>query len=344
MKSKTYAGTLFLIGTLLSMTLRAALPATAIDAATPPTVSTAPATLHFEPNQGQFDPSIDFVARGAGYTVMLDPLPVVELYRYRNANTPAGGRTDHAAPRPQQLDGLARLRLTLVGASDAAAATPLEQTPALTHYLIGEEANWRTDMPNYERIRYSEVLPSIDVEYYGTEGQLEYDFVVHPGGNPDVIQLAFDGADAVRIDDDGDLVIAIDGKEIVQRAPFSYQVTDDGQRTVVPSAYVIDGDAVGFRLGTWDNTRALVIDPVIEYSRYFGGARFESPAAVELDAAGNIYVIATSTSSGLATPGSLVDTFAGARGEFSSVRFCSDCTDAVEGRATLARADVDDDD
>ena len=60
-------------------------------------------------------------------------------------------------------------------------------------------------------------------------GQLEYDFVVAPGVSSSVIRLRFDGADSVRLDREGALVLGIGERQIRQPKPFVFQETAGGR-------------------------------------------------------------------------------------------------------------------
>ncbi len=176
--------------------------------------------LLFEENRGQFYESIDYVARGKGYSIILSQQPVVELYRFKAGIIPKSADPDELIQTRPEVEAMARFRIKVLGSREDLAADPLELQQALTHYLVGEQSDWRTDVPNFKRVRYSDILPDIDIEYYGRDGRLEYDFVVHPGGNPGAIGLEFEGAEGVWIDANGDLVIDLGSQEIVQRAPI----------------------------------------------------------------------------------------------------------------------------
>ena len=75
----------------------------------------------------------------------------------------------------------------------------------------------------FRRVRYRGVYDRIDVDYYGVPGGLEYDFRIAPGADPDNIVLRLHGLDSYRIDPDGDLVFAIQGRQIKQKAPLAYR-------------------------------------------------------------------------------------------------------------------------
>src|SRR5204863_5584667 len=135
------------------------------------------------------------------------------------------------------------LRMKLVGANRTAKVTGLDELPGKANYFIGNDPKkWRTDVPTYAKVQYRDVYPGIDLVYYGNQGKLEYDFVVAPGADPNAIALAV-GAGLVpapvpagtgpahgrpqgsplRIDANGDLVIATDGGEVRFHKPTVYQ-------------------------------------------------------------------------------------------------------------------------
>ena len=149
---------------------------------------------------------------------------------------------------------------------------------------------------------YQDVYPGIDLAYYSKANTpndtatLEYDFIVSPGADPSKIMLHFDGANAVEISPQGDLVIDSAAGAIVQKKPFTYQETN-GLAREVPSAFELDGTQVRFAVGAYDPTLPLVIDPlVLGYSTYLGGANFEVARSIAADEAGNTYVTGYTTS------------------------------------------------
>ncbi|MFK8017279.1 MAG: hypothetical protein AB8G17_17785, partial [Gammaproteobacteria bacterium] len=169
---------------------------------TAPTVTPSHSELRFESNVGQFDAAVDFVARGKGYSVALRPQPEITL---RRISDDSNGSSEFV-----------RLAISINDMDTSVTPQAVGKSAAHTNYLLGKPEDWLTDVPNFSRVRYPAILPNVDVEYYGNDGRLEYDFVVHPGGDPDALRLRFGGADAVRIGGNGELIIVLDGREIVQ--------------------------------------------------------------------------------------------------------------------------------
>src|SRR5258708_13478299 len=107
------------------------------------------------------------------------------------------------------------------------AATLETNLPSVTNYYLGNDpSKWRPAVPNYGRVRFKDVSPGIDIVYYGKEGKLEYDFIVKPDADPDQIKLSFTGADSLRLNPAGDLVLAVNGGGLIQKKPGLYQGVD----------------------------------------------------------------------------------------------------------------------
>jgi hypothetical protein len=181
--------------------------------------------------------------------------------------------------------------MKLVGANAAAEVSGAEELPGRSHYLVGKDPRrWRRDVPHYARVSYREVYPGVDLVFHGRQGRLEYDFVVSPGTDPRTIRIRLEGAEAMRLDEGGNLVVATSAGPLVQRAPLVYQEID-GERRRVSGSYVLHGGGdLGFTLGQYDAGRPLVIDPVLEYSTYLGGSSGDGGAAIAVDDFGHAFV------------------------------------------------------
>jgi len=205
------------------------------------------------------------------------------------------------------------VRMRLAGARSAKRLAGAQPLPGKVNRLYGREAKaWKTGIPTYAQVRQPEVLPGIDMVYYGNQKTLEYDFLVRPGADPSQIRLGFDGSGTrlkAAIEASGDL--AIDGGQLRLHKPVVYQEIS-GQRQTVESAYAVtvNGD-VSFHLGDYDRTRALVIDPQLTFSAYVGGEGLDAVSAVATDNAGNIYLTGSTNSPDFAEQASLQPALAG---------------------------------
>jgi uncharacterized protein (TIGR03437 family) len=244
------------------------------------------APLSFEANRGQTDTSVKFLSRGDGYALFLTSQGAVFTLRPRNGVK---------APGPV-------VRMELKGANRRTQLTGADKLEGVTNYYIGNDAKkWRTGIATYGKVKYQGIYPGIDAVFYGNQRQLEYDFVVAPGADPKRISLGLTGAKP-RLDAGGNVVLKLVDGDLALKKPVVYQNVA-GEKKLVDAGYAVAGNRVSFRLGRYDRTQTLVIDPVFTYLTYLGGSSVDrigsisaagqvsSPnQALAIDSAGNVYV------------------------------------------------------
>jgi len=245
--------------------------------------------LHFEPNLGQAPPTTKFISRGAGYLVALDPQGMTLLLKRKSS----GQRTHDSS--------MHRIRMKLLGANTSRIRGENSLLGRSNYFVGNNPTKWRTSIRNYASIRYAQLYPGVDLRFYGNQQQLEYDFEVAPGSSTQQIELAFEGASRVRVDDNGDLVLTADNQDLICRRPTIYQwvPTKHGLRSArqfILGAYVMRaGKRVGFKVAAYDTSQALFIDPVLSYATYLGGSQLDTGFGIAVDGAGNAYVTGTTT-------------------------------------------------
>ena len=220
--------------------------------------------------------------------------------------------------------------MKLLGADQQPRLTGLTKLPGKSNYFLGNDPDrWWTDIPHYGRIQYHDVYPGIDLVYYGTQGELEYDFVVAPGADPSVIQLKFEGVRDVRIDARGDLVLETESGQIQQRKPFAYQHVN-GVRRTISGAYLLRQDqTVSFELGDYDPTQPLVIDPVLIYSTLIGGSGQDFALAIDVDSSGNVYATGYTNSADFPAVGPIQSDFGGGSGDIFATKLNASGTELL---------------
>jgi Beta-propeller repeat/Abnormal spindle-like microcephaly-assoc'd, ASPM-SPD-2-Hydin len=290
--------------------------------------------LSFELNAGQTDSRVKFLSRGPGYTVFLTKdeavLALASGHKSKPERTSANGALplvgfrDLSSPSPKPQKTSAVLRMHLIGANTNAQVAGMDQLPGTTNYFLGKDArSWRTAVATYRKVGYQNVYPGIDLVYYGDQRQLEYDFVVAPGSDPAAIKFGMAGASHMQLDaGTGDLILRTASGNVHFHKPVAYQVEtsnsvpsslENQQKTYVNSHFVLDSaNRITFELGSYDHSKALVIDPVLSYSTYLGGASNDYATAIAVDSTGSAYVTGYTTSANFpVTPGAYQSTCGG---------------------------------
>jgi hypothetical protein len=259
--------------------------------------------LHFEANCGQTDASVKFLARGRGCSLFLAPDEVVLNLRSARKQTRGDGPSGTGQPATLRAthgdQSFTTLRLRLLGASSSPRMTGLDELPGRVNYFKGNDpSKWRTNVATYARVKYENVYPGIDLVFYGSnEQQLEFDFAVGSGANPNAIKLAFEGADKVETDANGNLRLLAAGEEILLHKPRLYQMNEGRLEEVVGDYLVREASSphcpleVGFQVAAYDLARQLVIDPVLSYSTYLGGSGYDGGMGIAVDTNGYAYLV-----------------------------------------------------
>jgi uncharacterized repeat protein (TIGR01451 family) len=255
--------------------------------------------LFFEPNlgQGHLDPAdrrAKFVTRGPGYSLFLGPEGAI-------LSTVSQNRSKRDSSHVASLVRVNSLQMKLVGANLNANLSGADLLPGKSNYFLGNDSSqWRHSVPQFARVRYENIYPGINLVFYGKQGRLEYDFQVAPGADPARAELEFNGAKQLQVKD-GALLIRSEGGSVRLDAPRIYQEIA-GQQQPVEGRFVLRGsNRAGFALGSYDHSRELVIDPILQFATYFGGSGDELATSVAVDGGFNIYLTGSTTSPNLPT-------------------------------------------
>ncbi|MBP9079894.1 MAG: hypothetical protein KBF80_06560 [Flavobacteriales bacterium] len=157
-------------------------------------------------------------------------------------------------------------------------------------------------------LSYLEAFPDIDLHFYGGQRGQKMAFFMRPGGDPDDIQLHFQGQDSLAVDTAGNLLLLLAGRTLVWPALVAFQT--DSLGNVIPvnwmAHYAVDNGTgkVSFISGAFNHDLPLVLvigpppatpcctydTPGLCWSTFYGGVDFDFPKDMKADASGNIYV------------------------------------------------------
>jgi hypothetical protein len=257
--------------------------------------------LYFEAGQGQANVPAQFIARGHNYQFLISPTETQIVLRKTTAES-------------------AVVRMQFVGANAQAPVSGDAELPGKINHLTGNDpAQWRVGLATFAKVRVGGLYPGVNLVYYGNQQQLEYDFDIAPGANPQAIAMHFDGVDKISIAPQGELILSLAGGEIRQPKPVIYQTIRGVRRGIAGDYRLVDTHTVAFTIGQYDRSRPLVIDPLLSYSTYIGGSAGDTAWAVTLDTNGNVYIAGQtfskqfSTNESFSTAGAFQTNFAGGK-------------------------------
>jgi uncharacterized repeat protein (TIGR02543 family) len=224
------------------------------------------------------------------------------------------------------------------------------------NYFIGnEQSKWRSNIPTYDTVNLGEVYRGIEVKLKAYGEKVEKLFYLKPGANLKDLKIGLNGAKVLRVNDTGELEIDTGYGVIKFTRPVAYQIkgqgvrskkqfdtdtnTDtkrQGARQYVEVAYVVNppnpplskgvGGFYGFKVGEYDKTKELIIDPLLA-STFVGGSDNDSADTIAIDSSGNVYIAGKTTSSNYPAYG--YDTSQNNREDVFVSKFNSDLTTLI---------------
>ena len=282
--------------------------------------------LYFITNKGQVNKKAKFYARASRYTLWMTKEGLVfdSFKRDKRSEVRGRGNLSHSPYSPTHpLTKYERdvSRISFIDANKNPEMVPVGESELKVNYFIGnDKSKWHCDIPTSLAVLYKSLYKNIDLKVYGIEKEIEYDWIVKPGGDYQDIRFAYKGVKGTRLDEEGNLLIETDFGEVMHKKPVSFQevcmehggpggppiegsMEGTGDRVEVEVKFKkIKKNTYGFEVGEYDRSRELIIDPVVlAYSTYLGGASNEAGHGIAVDAGGSTYVTGETTSSDFPT-------------------------------------------
>ena len=246
--------------------------------------------MYFIPNKGQWkDEIVHYYAHGTGYEVFFTDQGASFIFIER-----------------EEEKGL-RLDFHFLNDHQAIVPSVRRELPGRVHYYRGaDDKNWLTGIPTFEEVVYLDVWPGIDLHFYGKEGQLKYEFIVHPGASVERIKFTYIGMDEIALDEEGNILLQTVMGEMMDKRPVSVQ-EKGGEQELIQTSFTLledaaNGPSFGFCLEeNYDPQKNLLIDPGLFYSSYLGGSQQDQGINIAVDSSGNAYVTGLTASTDFPT-------------------------------------------
>jgi gliding motility-associated-like protein len=196
----------------------------------------------------------------------------------------------------------------------------------LNYYIGSDSSRWSSHVKQYEEITYKELYPGITLLLYEKDATYKYEFIIAKAVNPSLIQMHYEGADKVRLQD-GNLLVQVGKHQTIERAPFAYQEMENGEKQKVECRFVRKGNTISFSVGKYNPEKELIIDPTLVFASYSGSVADNWGYTATYDYEGNLYGGGTVYASGYpATLGVFQAAYGGGSCDIAITKFSSDGT------------------
>jgi len=188
----------------------------------------------------------------------------------------------------------------------------VDQKSHVTNYFYGDLQF--TNVASWDEVWYYDLYPGIDLRYYMAEKGLKYDFIVHPGANPELISLKTSDSVKLIIEDQSVSIQSIINPERIYLKDVGLEVFQaDGQQINARFIPGLNEKSYGYDIPSYDQTQDLIIDPYwLDFSTFLGGSSGDTGIGIAVDTAGNSYVTGETISINFpTTAGAFNQTYAG---------------------------------
>jgi hypothetical protein len=109
-------------------------------------------------------------------------------------------------------------------------------------------------------ILYRDLYDRIDLKICGDENQIDYTWIVRPGGNPGDIRFEYRNVKAAGIDNQWNLAIETSSGDLIQQKTASYQMIAGEKHTIYSHFDPIAQNLYGFKIKAFDRDHDLFIN------------------------------------------------------------------------------------
>ncbi len=156
------------------------------------------------------------------------------------------------------------------------------------NYFLGNDpSKWAGNVPLAKKVIAKSLYDGIDLITYSNDSHFKYDFIVHPGADPDQIELSYEGADIQLIFKE--LMIDLSIGKVYEHAPIAYQMIK-GKRKNILCEYELNDNTLRFKFPKgYNRSYELIIDPELIFSTYTGSTADNWGFTATYDDDGNLY-------------------------------------------------------
>jgi hypothetical protein len=252
-------------------------------------------SIGFIENKGQWDKEVLFQCRLGGVDVWITKTGVnYTFYKVKRQDVESDTllMSKHERIMKSMKDSVLihRVIMDYVGSNGNPRGEGKKKQKAYYNYFIGNDSTKHASFVGlYEEVVVHDVYPNIDIRYYLEKGKLRYDYIIQPGADPGQIRFQYRGQDGEEVRNN-QLHLNTRFGDVAVRDLYCYQ-----ENKAVAGEFVQQGNAWKIKVGEYDRTKPLILDPLI-FSTFIGGGNNDIGNDIDVDDQGNSYIVGTTLS------------------------------------------------
>lgn len=225
----------------------------------------------FIENKGQWDKKVFFKAKTENGNLWIQDRKFLFHIQDFSGLHESHGKTTNDNNKTEPKNYQTIVHLNFLNANPFQLTNKEEPTKHYFNYFIGnDQSKWTYDVHGYSSALFSTIYAGIDLKLIENNGKLKYEFHVQPQEEYNQIQLQIVGQDEVFISKNGDLHIKTIAGEIIEEAPFTYQIINGKIIPVKCEFQLSDRNILSFKIGSYNVNETLIIDPTLVFATYSG--------------------------------------------------------------------------
>lgn len=234
------------------------------------------------PNAGQWDAEILYQIDVADGTMMVDSkgftINLIEMGHEHD------GEEHQEEEIKQQV-----VKAHFLGSSWQGNKKEFKNSTFYRNYFLGNDASkWKSKVHSVEEVKMLDLYPGVDLELSGSKG-LKYSLVLDPHVDLNQIVYSIEGANSIRIDDDGNLRYTTYFGEFIESKPIAWTLKNGRKKQVEINYELIDNNIHFIAVNSYNTTDTLVIDPNITFSTFTGSTANNWGTTATPDYEGNTF-------------------------------------------------------
>lgn len=231
-------------------------------------------TVWLHPNKGQWNQSIQYQVDLVSGKMYIEP-DAFTYHFYENPRKdhdhshPEKNKDEHHADKESLKQHVVKSRF--IGSNWQKQSLESKKSGFYRNYFLGKDSSkWVSGLHSYGSVTLQDFYPSVDLHMDGSDGKLKYSFIVAPNALSNQIRWKIEGADVIRTDDEGNLIIETSLGKITESKPIAWNIKN-GEKSQVDVRFRLSNNEVNFHFPKGYNTSdTLVIDPYLVFSTYTG--------------------------------------------------------------------------